>query len=116
MEICKEHGKPVVVMEPVKGGILADPIPEVKRIFDEAAPGKSYASWAIRFVASQDNLLVVLSGMSSLEQMEDNLSFMKEFKPLDEQERETIQKAQAALDADKSIPCTACHYCTEGCP
>lgn len=116
MEICKAHGKPVVVMEPVKGGILADPIPEVKKILDEAAPGKSYASWAIRFVASQDNILVVLSGMSSLEQMEDNLSYMKDFKPLDEQEMAVIRRAQAALDEDKSIPCTACHYCTEGCP
>ncbi|MBR3358259.1 MAG: aldo/keto reductase [Solobacterium sp.] len=115
-EICKAHGKPVVVMEPVKGGILADPIDTVKEIFDKENNGMSYASWALRFVASKDNLLAVLSGMSSLEQMQDNLSFMKDFKPLDEHEEEVIRDAQRALDADKSIPCTACRYCTKGCP
>ena len=115
MEICKAHGKPVVVMEPVKGGILADPIPEVKEIFDRENSGMSYASWALRFVAEKDNLLAVLSGMSSLQQMEDNLSFMKDFQPLRAHE-EIIRLAQAAIDADKSIPCTACHYCTKGCP
>ena len=116
MEICKAHGKPVVVMEPVKGGILADPIPEIKKIFDEAAPGMSYASWAIRFVASQENLLAVLSGMSSLEQMEDNLSYMKNFQPLNAQEMDIIRRAQKAIEDHKTIPCTACHYCTKGCP
>ena len=116
MEICKAHGKPVVVMEPVKGGILADPIPEVKEIFDRENSGMSYASWALRFVAEKDNLLAVLSGMSSLQQMEDNLSFMKDFQPLSAHEEEIIRLAQAAIDADKSIPCTACHYCTKGCP
>ncbi len=115
-EICKEHGKPVVVMEPVKGGILADPIDSVKEIFDKENTGMSYASWALRFVAGKENLLAALSGMSSLEQMKDNLSFMKDFKPLNEHEMEVIKAAQRALDADKSIPCTACHYCTKGCP
>ena len=115
-EICKAHGKPVVVMEPVKGGILADPIDTVKAIFDKENNGLSYSSWALRFVASKDNLLAVLSGMSSLAQMEDNLSFMKDFKPLDEHEEEVIREAQKALDADQSIPCTACHYCVKGCP
>ena len=115
-EICKEHGKPVTVMEPVKGGILADPIDTVKAVFDKEGTGASYASWALRFVASKDNLLAVLSGMSSVEQMKDNLSFMKDFKPLDEHEEEVIRKAQEAFDSDKSIPCTGCHYCTEGCP
>ena len=115
-EICKAHGKPVVVMEPVKGGILADPIDTVKEIFDKENNGLSYASWALRYVASKDNLLAVLSGMSSLEHMEDNLSFMKDFKPLDEHEMDVIRQAQAAIEADKSIPCTACHYCTKGCP
>ena len=115
-EICKAHGKPVVVMEPVKGGILADPIPTVKAVFDAFGNGLSYASWAIRYVAEKENILVVLSGMSSLEQMKDNLSYMKDFKPLSEAEEEVIRQAQKALDADQSIPCTACHYCTEGCP
>ena len=116
MEICSAHGKPVVVMEPVKGGILADPIPEVKKILDEAAPGNSYASWAIRFVASQENLLAVLSGMSSLEQMKDNLSYMRSFQPLSDREMDVIRRAQKAIDEERSIPCTSCHYCTEGCP
>lgn len=116
LEICRAHGKPVTVMEPVKGGVLADPIPAVKEILTAANPNASFASWAIRFVASQEGILTVLSGMSSLAQMEDNLSFMKDFKPLDNGEQRTIHKAQFALDADKSIPCTGCHYCTEGCP
>ena len=105
-EICKAHGKPVVVMEPVKGGILADPIDTVKTIFDRENNGMSYASWALRFVGGKENILSILSGMSSLEQMEDNLSFMKDFKPLNEHEEEIIREVQAALDADKSIPCT----------
>ena len=115
-EICKRHGKPVVIMEPVKGGILADPIPTVKEILKAANPDASCASWALRFAAGLDNLMVVLSGMSSLAQMEDNLSFMQDFKPLSDAEMDVIHQAQAALDADKSIPCTACHYCTKGCP
>jgi predicted aldo/keto reductase-like oxidoreductase len=115
-EICKQYGKPVTVMEPVKGGILADPIDTVKEILKAADPDASYASWALRFVASKDNMLAVLSGMSSLEQMKDNLSFMKDFKPFTEEEEKVIAKAQEALDNDKSIPCTACHYCTKGCP
>ena len=115
-EICKAHGKPVTVMEPVKGGVLADPIPTVKAVFDRADSGLSYASWAIRYVASLDNIITVLSGMSSLEQMDDNLSYMKDFKPLTDAEQGVIRAAQAALNADQSIPCTACHYCTDGCP
>jgi predicted aldo/keto reductase-like oxidoreductase len=115
-EICKEYGKPVTVMEPVKGGILADPIDTVKAIFDRENNGMSYASWALRFIASKENLLAVLSGMSSVEHMKDNLSFMKDFKPLTEHEEEVIKEVQAALDNDKSIPCTGCHYCTKGCP
>lgn len=115
-EICKKYNKPVTVMEPIKGGILADPIDTVKAIFDAENNGLSYSSWALRFVASKDNLLAVLSGMSSLEQMKDNLSFMKDFQPLTPHEEKVIAKAQEALNADKSIPCTACHYCTKGCP
>ena len=116
LEICKKHGKPVIVMEPVKGGILADPIDSVKAIFDEENNGMSYASWALRFVASQDNILVALSGMSSLEQIKDNLSFMADMKVMDEHEYEVIKRAQEAIDADQSIACTKCRYCTKGCP
>lgn len=116
IEICKAHGKPVIVMEPVKGGILADPIPTVKEILDGTGKGISYAGWAVRFVASQENVSIVLSGMSSLEQMRDNLNCMKDFTGLTEEEFAVIRQAQKALDEDKSIPCTGCHYCTDGCP
>ena len=115
-EICKAHGKPVVVMEPVKGGVLADPIPEVKAILDGTGTGRSYASWALRYVMSMDNIITVLSGMSSLAQMEDNLNTMKDFHPMTEEELEVIARAQQALNEDKAIPCTGCRYCTEGCP
>ena len=115
-EVARKHGKKVIVMEPVKGGILADPIPEVRKILEEANPDASCPSWAIRFVASQEDIAVVLSGMSNLAQMDDNLSFMKDFRPLDEKEQETIRKVQEALNSDKSIPCTGCRYCTKGCP
>ena len=114
-EICKAHGKPVVIMEPVKGGILADPIPEVKAIYDREGSGRSYASWALRYAASLDNILAVLSGMSDVRQMEDNLESIKDI-PLKEKDYELIRRAQEAINADKSIACTACHYCTEGCP
>ena len=115
-EVARKHNKPIVVMEPVKGGNLADPPKEVKKIFDEVNPGMSYASWAIRFAASLDGILTVLSGMSNTDQMEDNLSYMKDFKPLTEKEREAISKVQAIYGKLNTIPCTACRYCTEGCP
>ena len=115
-EICKAHGKPVVIMEPVKGGVLADPIPEVKAVFAQSGRDWSCASWALRYAAGLDNVLAVLSGMSSIAQMDDNLRTMKDFRPLSDAEQAVIRKAQEALDNDQSIPCTACHYCTEGCP
>ncbi len=115
-EICKAHGKPVTVMEPVKGGVLADPIPAVKEILHAANPNLSCPGWAIRFAASLDNIVTVLSGMSNLAQMDDNLSYMRNFQPLSEEEQQVIRAAQKALSEDVSIPCTACHYCTEGCP
>ena len=115
-EICVERGIPVTVMEPVKGGILADPIDPVKAVFDRTNSGLSYAGWAIRFAAGLDHIVTVLSGMSDLEQMEDNLRTMKDFGSMTEEEMAVIRQAQEALNEDKSIPCTACHYCTEGCP
>lgn len=116
-EIARKHGKPVVIMEPVKGGALADPIPEVVEVLKSADPNVSLASWAVRFAASLEGIITVLSGMSNIEQMEDNLSYMKDFKPLTEEEQEVIRRAQAALiDGDRSIPCTGCRYCVDGCP
>ena len=115
-EICQAHGKPVAIMEPVKGGILANPIPAVREILSRADAGASFASWALRFAAGLDNVLAVLSGMSSLEQMEDNLRTMSPFRPLNAAETAALAQARKALDEAQSIPCTACHYCTKGCP
>ncbi|MBR1823793.1 MAG: aldo/keto reductase [Ruminococcus sp.] len=115
-EIARKHGKSITVMEPVKGGALANPPQGVKDIFKAADPNASMASWAIRYVASMDGIITVLSGMSNLEQMDDNLSYMRDFKPLSEAEQKVIATAQDELKKDNSIKCTACHYCTEGCP
>ena len=114
-ETARRHGKPVVVMEPVKGGFLANPPANIKAILDER-PDRSYASWAVRFAASMEGIMTVLSGMSSLEQMKDNLSYMKDFRPLDEEEYRFIARLQEELKVDISIKCTACHYCTDDCP
>ncbi len=116
LEICRKHGKPVVVMEPVKGGTLAAPPAIVADILKAADPDASPASWAIRFVASQEGIMTVLSGMSDLTQMKDNLSYMADFKPLSEEEAAVIKKAMDTLEGIEQIPCTSCHYCTAGCP
>jgi len=115
-EVARKFGKPIVVMEPVKGGKLADPPEEVKKLFKAYAPDRSYASWAIRFVASLDGILTVLSGMSTIGQMEDNLSYMKDFEPFNEEEWAIIGKAMKIMGEVNDIPCTACSYCTGGCP
>lgn len=116
LEICRERNIPVIVMEPVKGGILAEPVDAVKEVFEKAETKMSCAGWAMKFVSSQEGIFVVLSGSSSVAQMEDNLSVMKDFVPLTETENEVIKQAQKAFDSDKSIPCTGCRYCTKGCP
>lgn len=115
-EIARKHGKSITIMEPVKGGALADPVAGVQEVLKKADPNASFASWAIRFAASLDGIITVLSGMSNIAQMADNLSYMKDFKPLDENEKNVIRRAQAVLNGDDSIPCTGCHYCTGGCP
>lgn len=114
-EVCEKHGKPVIVMEPVKGGSLVDIPDEAKNVFDELGGG-SYASYAIRFAASFDNIMMVLSGMSNMEQMEDNISYMKEFKPLSEEELEAVWKVRDIIKSQGLIPCTACKYCMDVCP
>ena len=115
-ETARRHSKLITVMEPVKGGSLANPPQEVQNVFRAINPYMSCASWAIRFVASLDGILTVLSGMSNVGQMEDNLSYMKNFRPLNEAEQEAIRQAQRILGNSSTIPCTACRYCVEGCP
>ena len=115
-EIARKHGKPVVIMEPVKGGLLAVPPESVEKILKEADPEASCASWALRFAASHEGILVALSGMNTMKQMEDNISFMADFRPLDEGELETIRKAQETLRSIPIIPCTSCNYCAKVCP
>ena len=115
-EMAQKHGKPVVVMEPVKGGTLARVPAEAEKLFKDHDPAMSVPSWAIRFAASLPGVMMVLSGMSSLAQMEDNLSYMENFKPLAEAERAMCFKAAEIINAQIAIPCTGCSYCTEGCP
>lgn len=115
-EVARKHGKPVIIMEPVKGGMLATPPKSVEEILKASEPEASSASWAIRFAASLEGVITVLSGMSNVEQMEDNLSYMRTFDGLSEKEKETLDKAQEELKKIPLIPCTTCNYCAKVCP
>lgn len=115
-ETAVKHGKPVIVMEPVKGGTLAKVPERAERMFKEYHPDMSVPSWAIRFAASNEHVMMVLSGMSNMEQLQDNMSYMADFQPLNEEEQEIIRKAVEIINSGIEIPCTGCSYCTEGCP
>ncbi len=115
-ETAVRHGKKVLVMEPVKGGLLANVPNEAEKLMKEKQPDLSVASWAVRFAASLPEVAMVLSGMSNLEQMEDNLSYMKEFSPLSEEEQNIVKQVIDIIASKESIPCTACRYCVDGCP
>lgn len=115
-EVAQKHGKPVVVMEPIRGGVLANPPQKVKDIFDQSASRMSYPHWALKYAVSKKNLVAVLSGMSTLEQMQENCEFMNNIHPITADELATIEHVQAVLKTIPSIPCTSCRYCVKDCP
>jgi len=115
LEVCRKYSKPAIVMEPVKGGSLVNLPEEAQKVFDELGGGSS-ASYAIRFAASQEGVMMVLSGMGDMQMMSDNLSYMTNFKPLDDKENEAVSKVCEIFTNLGAIPCTACRYCTEVCP
>ena len=110
-DVCRKHGKPVIVMEPVKGGSLVNLPPRAMELLTD-----SPASYAIRFAAGFEGVVMVLSGMSNLEQMQDNLRYMKDFQPLSREETALVEKVRTLYQAQNRIPCTACRYCVDGCP
>ena len=115
-EVATKHGKPVIVMEPVKGGTLAKLPAAAEALLRQADPGASIPSWAVRFAASLPNVKMVLSGMSSTDQLLDNTGYMQDFAPLTQQEQAVIAQVVGIINASIAIPCTGCAYCTEGCP
>lgn len=115
-ETAVKHGVPVIVMEPVKGGTLADMVGEPARLLKKLNADASFASFAIRYAASLEHVMLVLSGMSNEEQLADNTSYMREFAPLSGKEKEVIGKVVEELAKMPTIACTKCRYCVEGCP
>ncbi len=116
LEVARAHGKPVIVMEPLRGGLLANPPETVRQVLQPAEPGASCASWALRFAASQPGVLTVLSGMSDLAQMRDNIATMQGFAGMTPQQLAVIEQAQRTFEEFDLIPCTACEYCAKVCP
>ena len=115
-EIARKHGKKILIMEPVKGGLLANFSAAGNKILQETSPERSIASWAIRFAAGLDGVDTVLSGISTMEQMRDNVALMKDFQPLSDEELQTLGKLRAYLNSNPRIECTGCGYCRPACP
>jgi len=115
-EVARKHNKPIIVMEPVKGGSLAVMPPTIQDLFKQARSDQSVASWALRYVASLEGVVTVLSGMSNLDQMNDNLQTMNHFEPLTDSDRLVIENVLTELAKTDTIPCTDCKYCVEDCP
>ncbi len=119
-QVCRKYNKPIIIMEPVKGGTLATVAehPEVAKLFSEADPSQSPSAWALRYAASLDGVLTVLSGMSTIGQMKENCQILGEgFKPLTDDEKDMLKRAAKIIENKKPVGCTGCHYCVdEGCP
>lgn len=115
-EVAVRHNKKIIIMEPVRGGALADVPEKVKMMFKNADSKRSVASWAIRFAASLENVMMVLSGMSNLDQVLDNTDYMRNFEPLTEEEKKMALLAGEIINGQVSIACTGCAYCIERCP
>jgi len=112
-ELIVQKGIQCTIMEPVRGGALAVLSPEAVEVFKKAAPDASVASWAIRYAASLPGVLTVLSGMSTLDQVVDNVATMTPFVPLNDQDYALVQTALAAFHKAVTVPCTACRYCMD---
>ena len=115
-DIARAHGMPIVVMEPVKGGTLAALPDKAEKLFLDAAPDASPASWAVRYAASLEGVMTVLSGMSDYDQLDDNTGYMQEFIPVSEEESGVIKQAVKIINESITVPCTACRYCVDDCP
>ncbi len=115
-EVARKHRKPIIVMEPVKGGMLANIPEKAQKILKEYHPDQSVPSWAIRYAASLEGVMMVLSGMSNMDQLLDNLSYMEDFQPFTLEETEVVRKVVGTINETIAIPCTACQYCVEKCP
>lgn len=116
MEVAAAHGKPVIIMEPARGGVLCKLPEDIAGIFEEAKPGSTPAEWAYRFCWNLPNVIAVLSGMSTIDQARENLASYRDNKPFDDSERAALEKVMNELRSMASVPCTACGYCIEGCP
>ena len=114
-EVACKHGKPVFVMEPLKGGFLANIPPEAEKLMKDYNPNASVVSWALRFIASLDNVKMIFSGASSLEQLEQNMNDIDNFTPLNAEEYEILEKVKDIINSNITVECTKCKYCLEAC-